>query len=106
MNKGDKVSVLVDTLLKSTNIKMLLGILCLLTVTTLLDYTETDVSAESGLILLDDAYGQLYQPSPTAAQQQSWQTMWQKYRRSVEGQHGDSLRDLMVLQVWGNTYVS
>jgi hypothetical protein len=99
-------SVLADTLLESTNIKMLLGVLVILLGTTILDYTETDRSPEAGIELLDRTYGLNFLPSPSALNKgDQWNKVWHEYRSTVEGVDDDSFRKLMKLQVWGVTYL-
>jgi class 3 adenylate cyclase len=107
MKNKKEISVLGDTLVHSTNIKVLLGILIMLMGTSLLDYAEVDRAAATGLELLDLIYGQDYLPSPAAVNAEiHWMNTWHVYRRTVEGLENDSLRRLMKLQIWGVTYWS
>jgi class 3 adenylate cyclase len=106
--QNKEASVLADTLINSTNIKMLLGILVLLMGTTLLDHTETDTAADSGLEILDRIYGQQYLPSPSARNASArWTTLLDRYKTTVEGiGDEDSLLKLVKVQVWGVSYFS
>lgn len=95
---GNNPSVLADTLLNSTNTKMLLGILALLIATAVLDYRESDRAAQGGLDALDQAYLMMHQSVS------EWNSMVSEFRLSIEGDRdNDTLRRLMYVQIHGQT---
>mmetsp|Transcript_20043 Transcript_20043/g.46668 ORF Transcript_20043/g.46668 Transcript_20043/m.46668 type:complete len:883 (-) Transcript_20043:106-2754(-) len=91
-------SVLEETLVTRTNLKMLLGILVLLIGTSLMEYTEVDRSAPSGLEMLDRSHAY-----SCSADEANWQELTNTYIAEVE--EDKSVREVMILVVRGDVVV-
>ena len=93
-NQDEKVaskSMLEETLLERSNVKMLLGVLVLLLGTSLIDVHETDRVARSGLELVE-AYitdvgsniGNINQTNCRNIEKQEWVTLLSNYKYNIE----------------------
>ena len=93
-NQDEKVaskSMLEETLLERSNVKMLLGVLVLLLGTSLIDVHETDRVARSGLELVE-AYitdvgsniGNINQANCRNIEKQEWVTLLSNYKYNIE----------------------
>lgn len=101
---SEVTSVLEDTLLNRTNVKMLLGILVLLLGTTLLSTTDTDRTAASGLAFIDVVYRENFLPNASAVGgEASWAEIWHDYRDQIAEAH---VRELKYLKVFDVVYLN
>jgi len=98
MTNGDagSGSVLEDTLLHRTNIKMLLGILILLMGAGFLELETPDRTVTAGLEVLDTAYQQYV--LVTSGDSSGFEPIWRKYEHEVQA---DSYLELKLLVVRG-----
>jgi len=94
-------SVLEDTLLHRTNIKMLLGILVLLLGSSFLELAIGDRAAQTGLEVLDTVY--VENGIASGGDRTSFDTIWRKYEEQLEEDGG--YKKLMVLVIRGEVFL-